>query len=155
MAQAPRDQNRVPSLLGVSSVDFATPTTAAVDPTTHALLTQPSGVSSGFTIVNATGTASSSGNNTIVAAGTNKLKVFAFSLSTTSTTAVTCTFKDGASGSNLWTVVLQAPTSVSTGANLAITPPTYLFATSTATLLNLNLSGAISVVWSVSYFDQS
>lgn len=35
MAQAARDQNYVTSLLGVSTVDFATPTTAAVEPTYH------------------------------------------------------------------------------------------------------------------------
>lgn len=110
---------------------------------------------SGKTINNATGTVSASGDNTIVAAGTNKLKVFAFSLSTTSATAVTCTFKSGAAGTALWTVILQAPTSVSTGANLAVSLPGWLFATASATLLNLNLSAAVSVVWSVSYIDEA
>ena len=37
------DQNRTKSLIGVSKNDFATPTTAAVDPVTHELLTQTSG----------------------------------------------------------------------------------------------------------------
>ena len=109
----------------------------------------------GRTLKSAGGSASSSGNNTLVAAGTNKLKVFAFSLSTTSTTAVTCIFQSGASGTELWRVVLQAATSTNTGANLAITPPSYLFSTASATLLNLNLSGAQTVHWSVSYFDEA
>jgi hypothetical protein len=109
----------------------------------------------GKTIVSKSGSASTNGNNTLVAAGTNKLKVFAFSLSTQSTTAVTCKFQDGASGTDLWSVILQAPTSVSTGANLAVSPPAWLFNTSAATLLNLNLSSANAVQWSVSYFDEA
>ena len=40
MANADRDQNRVPVQLGVSSSDFTTTTKPAVDPTTHAWLTQ-------------------------------------------------------------------------------------------------------------------
>jgi hypothetical protein len=91
----------------------------------------------------------------LVAAGTNKLKVYAFSLTTTSTTAVTCIFQSGAGGTELWRVTLQAPTSVSTGANLAISPPAWLFATASATLLNLNLSAAQTVHWSCSYFDEA
>lgn len=109
----------------------------------------------GRTLKFATGSASSSGNNTIVAAGTNKLKVYAFSLTTTSTTSVTVKFQSGATGTDLWGVVLQAPTNVSVGANLAVTPPSYLFATASATLLNLNLSGAQTVQWSVAYFDEA
>jgi len=35
---APRDLNRVPSLVGVSSVDGVTPAIVYVDPTTHRLL---------------------------------------------------------------------------------------------------------------------
>lgn len=109
----------------------------------------------GRTLVSTGGSASSSGNNTLVAAGTNKLKVYAFSLSTTSTTAVTCIFQSGASGTELWRVILQAPTSVSTGANLVVPVPSYVFATAAATLLNLNLSGAQTVHWSVAYYDEA
>ena len=109
----------------------------------------------GKTIVSKSGSAASSGNNTLVAAGTNKLKVFAFSLSTSSTTALTVKFQDGASGTDLWSVILQAPTSISTGANLAVSPPAWLFNTSAATLLNLNISSANAVQWSVSYFDEA
>lgn len=109
----------------------------------------------GKTILSLGGSASSSGNNTIVAAGTNRLKVFAFTLSTLSTSSVTCIFQSGAGGTELWRVVLQAPTGVSTGANLAVSPPAWLFATASATLLNLNLSSANAVNWSVSYFDEA
>lgn len=109
----------------------------------------------GKTILSASGSASTSGNNTLVAAGTNRLKVFAFTLSTQSTTAMTCKFQSGAGGTELWSVILQAPTSISTGANLAVSPPAWLFNTASATLLNLNLSSANAVQWSVSYFDEA
>lgn len=109
----------------------------------------------GKTLVSASGSASSSGNNTIVSAGTNKLKVYAFTLSTLSTASVTVKFQSGAGGTDLWSVVLQAITGSSTGANLVVQPPAWLFATASATLLNLNLSSANAVQWSVSYFDEA
>ena len=110
---------------------------------------------SGKTIVSKGGSVASSGDNTLVSAGSNKLKVFAFSLTTTSTTAVTCIFQSGASGTELWRVVLQAGTGTSTGANLSVTLPSYLFATASATLLNLNLSSAQTVHYSLSYIDEA
>lgn len=109
----------------------------------------------GRTLKSAGGSASTSGDNTLLVAGTNRLKVYAFSLSTTSATAITCIFQSGASGTELWRVVLQAPSSVSTGANIVVQPPAWLFATDSATLLNLNLSSANAVHWSVSYFDEA
>lgn len=109
----------------------------------------------GKTILSAGGSASSSGNNTLIAAGTNKIKVAAFSLTTTSTTAMTCIFQSGASGTELWRVILQAPTGANSGANLSVNFPAYLFATASATLLNLNLSSANAVHWSVSYIDEA
>ena len=42
MAEAPRDQNHVPTLLGVDSIAFLTPTTVGVNSTTHALLVEGS-----------------------------------------------------------------------------------------------------------------
>lgn len=112
-------------------------------------------MANGKTLLSTGGSAASSGNNTLISAGTNKLKVYAFSLSTTSTTAVTCIFQSGSGGTELWRVILQAPTGANSGANLAVSPPAWLFATASATLLNLNLSGAITVHYSVSYFDES
>jgi hypothetical protein len=111
--------------------------------------------SHGKTVLSAGGSASSSGNNTLVAAGSARIKVSKFSLSTTSTTAMTCIFQSGAGGTELWRVVLQAPTSVSTGANLAVPVPDWIFATASATLLNLNLSSANAVHWSVTYVDEA
>lgn len=109
----------------------------------------------GKTLKSAGGSASSSGDNTLVVAGTNRLKVYAFSLTTLSTVATTCIFQSGASGTELWRVTLQAITGASTGANLSVAVPAWLFATASATLLNLNLSQAQTVHWSVAYWDEA
>lgn len=49
MADAPRDGNRIPTLIGVSSVDGTTPVTVYVDPTTHRLYVDASGGSNVLT----------------------------------------------------------------------------------------------------------
>lgn len=59
MAQAVRDENRVPSLLGTSSADGTTPVTIYADPTTHRLL-----VGTGFAKVDRTWAAT--GNTDVV-----------------------------------------------------------------------------------------
>lgn len=110
---------------------------------------------SGKTIQTKAGSVNSSGNNTLVTAGTNRLKVFAYMFTTTSTTAITCILQDGASGTAIWEFVLQAPSAVSTGANMVVQPPAWIFATSVATLLNLNLSTNQTVFYSLAYFDES
>lgn len=54
--EAPRDQNRVPTLLGVSVLDFLTPTTVAVNPVTRAMLVEAptgGGTASNVTVSNA------------------------------------------------------------------------------------------------------
>lgn len=53
MAQAPRDENRVPALLATSSADGVTPITVYADPTTHRLLVA-NAVSSGTAAPNTT-----------------------------------------------------------------------------------------------------
>ena len=40
MAQAKRDENRVTTLIGVSSVDLSTPANVAVNPTTNAVIVE-------------------------------------------------------------------------------------------------------------------
>lgn len=47
--EAQRDQNRITTLIGVSSVDFLTPTTIAVNPSTHAVLIEGGGGGGGGT----------------------------------------------------------------------------------------------------------
>ena len=101
-----------------------------------------------------TGTVYLSGDNTIVALVTEKrIKVNAYALFTQSTTTVIATFKDGTSTSK-WTVPLVSFSSSTVfGANLALAPPSFLFATSPGNLLNLNLSSGNTVYYSISYWD--
>lgn len=56
MSQAKRDENDVPTLLGVSSSDNTTPVPVYADPTTHRLLVDTGGVGTGITSINADGT---------------------------------------------------------------------------------------------------
>lgn len=97
-----------------------------------------------------------SGNKTLVSAvASNKIKVFAFSLSMESATSQTCIFQSGAGGTELWRLILRAPNNTTTGANLATSVPGHLFETAVNTLLNLNLSAAVAVHWSVAYFEEA
>jgi len=60
MAQASRDQNFVPTLLGVSNVDGSTPVRIYADPVTHRLLVDLAGGGSGWTVETPTGTVDAS-----------------------------------------------------------------------------------------------
>ena len=55
MANAKHDQNRIPTLIGVSSTDGVSPTLVYVDPTTHRLYVDLAGGGGGFTLLTATG----------------------------------------------------------------------------------------------------
>lgn len=93
---------------------------------------------------------------TLVLAGSNKTKVYAFSLTTTSTTGVICAFHHGSqAGPELWRVLLQAPSGANSGANLAVSPPAHIFATPSAGNLILFLSSAVRVDFSVAWFDEA
>ena len=113
-------------------------------------------VNTGATPKSAGGTVASSGNNTLIAAVTSKkIKVVAFSLTTTASTSTTCIFQSGAGGTELWRVILLPPTGGMAGANLATALPSWLFETAVTTLLNLNLSAANTIHWSVSYIEEA
>jgi len=92
-------------------------------------------------------------NGTVTVTPTNKAKVYAFSLTTTSSTEVICVFHTG--GLELWRVTLMAPSGTNAGANLALSPPSFLFASRTGTAVSLSLSTAVLVHYSVSYFDEA
>lgn len=93
---------------------------------------------------------------TLVLAGSNKTKVYAFSMTTTSTTGVICAFHHGSqAGPELWRVLLQAPSGANSGANLAVSPPAHIFATPSAGNLILFLSASVRVDFSVAWFDEA
>jgi len=78
MAQSRRDENFVTTIIGVSSVDSETPTLIAVNPTTKAVLAEITSMDHGKTLLSVGGQVSGLGNNTLVSAGTKRLKVYAF-----------------------------------------------------------------------------
>lgn len=101
---AKRDENRVTSLLGVSSIDFLSPTTIAVDPVTHALLASATFTPSGTQDINLTkvgGSSISIGQQTTAA---SLPVVLPASQITTLTPPTTVTVIQG-TGTNLHTVV--------------------------------------------------
>jgi hypothetical protein len=90
----------------------------------------------------------------IAAVATKKLKVYAYSLISSGTSANTVIFKsNGTAGTELWRVPLQSSTAIMAGANLAVTPPAYLFATVAGEKLTLDVSVADTLHYSVAYFD--
>lgn len=106
-----------------------------------------------------TTSAVSASGATIVSPETGRnIKVFAFSLTTTAQVSLATRFTQGsgASPTELWRVALQAPTAPGmAGANLAVTPPGYLFAAGTGNTLSLVLDSASLVHFAVSYFKES
>lgn len=107
----------------------------------------------GKTLASSSGTLTAT-QVTVLIAGAAKNKVYAFSLTTTSTTGTIASFTAGSGGTELWRVLLQAPSGANAGANLAVTPPAYLFASASNGTLVLNLSVAVRVDFSVAYYNE-
>ena len=130
-------------------------TNGAGNPANVALTNTNVTINLGRTLSSSSGTVTAT-QVTLVLAGSNKTKVYGFSLTTTSTTGVICAFMNGSqSGTELWRVLLQAPSGANSGANLAVSPPAHLFATPSAGNLILFLSTAVRVDFSVAWFDEA
>ncbi len=106
----------------------------------------------GKTVDNATGTISAT-TTIINAVATKRIKPFAITLTTPSTTAVTITFKDGAGGTAKWSCVLQAISGSVSGVSASIEIPSYLFGTTAGNALEMALSVAVNVTYAISYWD--
>ena len=103
----------------------------------------------------ASGSFNSSGDNTVISAVTGKkLKIYFFKLRATTANKVTLIFQDGAGGSELWREAIQTPTAVIGGTNEGVTPPAWLFKTTAGNLLNINSSLAITIDWSIAYWEE-
>lgn len=91
----------------------------------------------------------------VVAAVTSKrIKVIAYALFTTGTTASTLNFKsNGAAGTLLAPVMLQSQASAIFGANLAIAAPSFLFATVAGEKLTLDVGNTDPITGFITYFD--
>lgn len=84
-------------------------------------------------------------------------KVYGYSITTTAQVGLQVQLTDGsgASPTTFLQLALQAPSQGIAGANLAVTPPGYLFATASNTTLSLRLSSASLVHYTVYYFRES
>lgn len=110
-------------------------------------------VSIGRTLTSTSGFLNSVTAGTL-ATGSARIKVYGFSLTTTFAGEVICIFHSG--GLELWRVDLAPGTSGSmAGANLAVAPPGFLFASRSGTAVTLSLSTAAIVHYSLSYFDEA
>lgn len=102
------------------------------------------------------GIASSSGNNTIVAAVSGKkIKVFAYDLTTITTTATVAKFQDGASGTDKTNHQLISDGTSTSGIAKSVSLPTTLIETTAGTLLNLNLDQAQAIHFTVHYIEEA
>lgn len=129
---------------------------AAGNPANVSLANSGVTISLARTLTGSTGSLNAT-NGTISLTPSNKAKVYAFSLTTTSATEVTCVFHSGsvANGLELWRCTLMAPSGANSGANLAVSPPGFLFASRSGTAVSLSLSTAVLVHYSLSYFDEA
>lgn len=111
-----------------------------------------------FTVAGTTSGVSASGVTLVSPSANASFKVFAFSVQTTGVISMNPQFTNGAGTSPtvFWTplITAAATTSSPVGANLAVTPPGFLFATGTSTTLALLNQGSL-IHYSVSYIKES
>lgn len=112
-------------------------------------------ISVGRTLTGATGTVSATW--TSIFTPTNRAKVYALSFTTTSSSEVTVLVCDGAfaNAKEFWRVTLRGPSTGMAGANLAVSPPAFLFATRSASAVTVSLSTALLVHYSLAFFDEA
>lgn len=100
---------------------------------------------------------SASGVTIISPSANASYKIFAFSLSSTAQSNMLAKFTNGAgtSPTEYWRLPMWAPAQGITGANLAVTPPGFLWATGALTTLALVMDTGSLIHYSVSYFKES
>ena len=108
----------------------------------NGLIVRPASVNS----TTASGQAATAGDNTIFSSASGAIYVYAYSLSHVATIRNTCRFVSGSTTSEMWRTWLQSQSSAaSSGVSvmadhevLAVSPPNYLFRTSTGDALVMN-----------------
>lgn len=88
---------------------------------------------------------------------TNRAKIYAFSFTTTSASEVTVLLCDGVYGNakEFWRATLMTSAGGISGANLAVSPPGYLFATRSTSAVTISLSTAVLVHYSLAFYDEA
>lgn len=129
----------------------------AFSPAKPIVLSDIEATSKVFTV---SGTTSTAGNNTLVSPSASyNFKIFAYSLQTTGIVSSAPRFTTGASAgaTELWRPLINAVQTTSTpvGANLAVSPPGFLFATGTNATLSLYLDTGSLMHYSVSFMKES
>lgn len=103
---------------------------------------------------------STAGNNStslelVSSVAAQRVKVFAYSITSTSQDANDVSFYSSAAHL-LWPIVLRSVSSAVTGANLSVNPPAWLFATAPANALNFNVTGSTGTYKvAISYFQEA
>lgn len=111
-----------------------------------------------FTVTGSTSGGLTSGVTLVAPSASYNYKVFAYSIQTTGIVSSAWRFTNGAgSETELWRPLVTAASTSSSpvGANLAVTPPGFIFATGTNTTLALKTDNASLVHYSVSYIKES
>ncbi len=110
-------------------------------------------ISIGRTLTASTGSLAAT-NGTISLTPTNRIKVYALSLSTTQVTnMMTCIFHSGSVANGL--ELHRAHINNLTPVTLSVTPPAFLFQSRSGTAVSLSNSTAALVNYSISYFDEA
>lgn len=153
VAMTQRVNNVIDGTIGISRFG----TNAVVTPNAGIPVINASNTMSIFTVSGSSVAVSTSGLTLVAPSASYNFKVFAYSITTTGIVGKTVRFTNGsgASPTEFWRLGLQAPTTSSTGANFAVQPPGFLFATGTSTTLSLLLDTASLVHYSVSYIKES
>ena len=122
-----------------------------------ALLTTPGHTASIFTVTGSTSGGTTSGVTLIAPSASYNFKIFAYSLQTTGLVSSAWRFTNGAgSETELWRpLITAAGSSLPIGANMAVTPPGFIFATGVSTTLALKSDSGSLVHYSVSYIKES
>ena len=112
-----------------------------------------------FTVSGSTSGISASGVQLVAPSANYSFKVFVFSLQTTAIGSSVFTFTNGAgtTPTEFWRPLVTAVETTSTpkGANLAVTPPGFIFATGANTTLALLNTNGVLVHYSVSFIKES
>ena len=112
-----------------------------------------------FTVSGSTSGGTTSGVTLVAPSANYNFKVFAFNIQSTAVSSTVWRFVNGAAAgqTEFWRPLILAASSSSApvGANLAVPPPAYLFATGTSTTLALHSDTGSLVHYSISYIKET
>ncbi len=145
------------SVGSMSIISQATTITVKLDPAGTAF-TNNGNTASIFTVSGSTSGGTTSGVTLISPSANYNFKIFAYSIMTTALSSGAFRFTNGAgTETELWRPLITPATTTSApvGANMAVPPPSFIFATGTSTTLALKSDSGSLVHYSVSYIKES